>query len=91
MKVDGISPSSIITVKAINRIEQINGKTPSLGTDEVAVSDKAQIYQNLLLKAKGVPAVREEKVRELSERLANGQFNFDARKLANRLLDGSMI
>lgn len=91
MKVDGISPSSIITVKAINRIEQINGKARSLGTDEVAVSNKAQVYQNVLLKAKGVPAVREEKVREFSDRLANGQFHFDARKLANRLLDGPII
>ncbi len=88
MKINGTPPSSSINVKATNRKEQIKEKMPSLGTDKAAVSNKAQSFQNLLLKAKELPAVREVRVRELSDQLANGQFNFDSRRLAKLLVDG---
>lgn len=88
MKIDGTSPSSINPVKTTNRVEKIMEKMPSLGADKVAVSNKAQSFQNLLLKVKELPAVREDRVKELTDQLANGQYSFDASKLANRLLDG---
>ena len=88
MKVDGTSPSSIINVKTNNRVGISKTKMPNLGTDQVAVSNKAQSFQTLLLKAKELPALREEKVRDLSDQLANGQFKVDTRGLAKRLVDG---
>ena len=88
MKINGIPPSSSIDVKASNRKEQLKEKMPSLGTDKAAVSNKAQSFQTLLLKAKELPAVREVRVSEISDQLANGQYNFDSRKLAKLLIDG---
>lgn len=88
MKVDGTPISPITSINTGNRIEQIKNRTLSQGNDLVTVSDKAQIYQTLMQKVKEIPSVREEKVKNLSEQLANGQFQPDTQKIAEKLLNG---
>ena len=85
MKIDGTSISTIGSVQATNRINQTQKKTPACGTDKVAVSDKAQVYQALLQKVKEIPSVREERVRTLTEQIERGTFKVDAQKIAEKL------
>jgi negative regulator of flagellin synthesis FlgM len=88
MKVDGTSISPVGSIQATNKIEQVRKKMLSSGNDQVTVSDKAQIYQDLMSKIKEMPSVREEKVKNLSEQLANGLYQPDIQKIAEKLFDG---
>ena len=85
MKIDGISMSPIGSVQASNRLNQVEKKTQVSGADKVAVSDKAQMYQALLQKVKEIPAVREERVRTLTEQIEQGTFKVDGNKIAEKL------
>ncbi|HZK84528.1 MAG TPA: flagellar biosynthesis anti-sigma factor FlgM [Desulfosporosinus sp.] len=85
MKIDGTSMSPIGSVQAANRVNQTQKKTAVSGTDKVAVSDKAQVYQALLQKVKEIPSVREERVRTLAEQIDRGEFKVDANKIAEKL------
>ena len=84
MKIDG-SPSPVRSVKANNRVNQTEKKTSSSDVDQVAVSDKAQVYQASLQKVKDLPAVREDKVQTLSAQIASGEFQVDGQKVAEKL------
>jgi len=85
MKIDGTSLSPVGSVQAANRLSRVEKKAAGMGTDKVAVSDQAQVFQALLQKAKELPAVREDRVRELSEQITKGEFRIDADKIAARL------
>ena len=86
MKIDGTSMSPIGSVQASNRLNQTHKKTSIPGADQVAVSDKAQVYQALLQKVKEIPSVREERVRSLSEQIERGDFKVDPQKIAEKLM-----
>lgn len=84
MKIDGTSMSPIGSVLAANRVSQVQKKT--LGSeDKVAVSDKAQVFQALLQKAKELPSVREDRVKALTEQIERGEFQIDGQKIAEKL------
>ncbi|HBW36488.1 flagellar biosynthesis anti-sigma factor FlgM [Desulfosporosinus sp. BICA1-9] len=84
MKIDGTSMSPIGSVQAVNRVSQVQKKT--LGSeDKVAVSDKAQVFQALLQKAKELPSVREDRVKALTEQIERGEFQIDGQKIAEKL------
>jgi len=85
MKIDGTSISPVGSVQATNRLNQTQKKTPVSGADNVAVSDKAQVYQALLQKVKELPSVREERVRTLTEQIERGEFKADGQKIAEKL------
>ena len=85
MKIDWTSLSPVGSVQATNRLNQTQKKTPGSEADNVAVSDKAQVYQTLLQKIKEAPSVREERVRILTEQIERGEFKFDAQKIAEKL------
>lgn len=84
MKIDALSP--VGSVQAANRVSPTEKKQATMGKDNLAVSDKAQVYQTLLQKAKEVPEVREDKVAELQDQIAKGQFAVDARAIANKMM-----
>ena len=86
MKVDGTSLSPVGNVQAINRLNKVGKRTTTLGRDEIAVSDNAQVYQSLLQKAKEIPSIREERVQSLTEQINNGEFQVDGQKIAEKLL-----
>jgi len=85
MKIDGTSMSPIGSVQATNRLSQTQKKALVSELDKVAVSEKAQVYQALLQKVKEIPAVREERVRALSEQIERGDYKVDAQKIAEKL------
>ena len=85
MKIDGTFTSPVGSVQATNRLNQTQKKTPVSEADKVAVSDKAQVYQALLQKAKDIPSIREERVRTITEQIERGEFKVDAQKIAEKL------
>lgn len=85
MKIDGTSISPVGSVQAANRINQTQKKTPASESDNVAVSDKAQVYQALIQKVKEIPSVREERVQTLTEQIERGEFKVDGQKIAEKL------
>lgn len=87
MKIDRTSMSPIESVQATNRLNQVEKKTLVSEADKVAVSDKAQVYQALLQKVKEIPAVREERVRTLTEQIERGDYKVDGQKIAEKLFD----
>ena len=85
MKIDGVSLSGIVSLQAAKRVNSPEKKNAA-GTDNLAVSDKAQVFQTLLQKAKELPAVREEKVQELSQQIERGEYKVNPRAIAENLL-----
>lgn len=87
MKIDGSSLSPVGSVQAVNRLGQVEKKksVSNSESDKVAVSDKAQVFQNLLQKAKELPAVREERVNTLTEQINRGEFQVNPEKIADKL------
>ncbi len=85
MKIDGTSMSPVGSVQASNRLNQVEKKKSISESDKVAVSDKAQLYQTLLQKAKEIPSVREERVRTLAEQIERGEFKVNGEKIAENL------
>ncbi|AGA70323.1 flagellar biosynthesis anti-sigma factor FlgM [Desulfitobacterium dichloroeliminans LMG P-21439] len=90
MKIDGTSMSSIGSVQATNRVAAVSRRVavPGLEQDGMKVSDKGQVYQNLLQKIKEMPEVREDRIREITERINQGEFRIDAQAIAAKLLTG---
>ena len=86
MKIDGTSLSPVGAVQAAIRVSQAEKKPPELGKDNLAVSDKAQVYQALLQKVKDVPEVREEQVADLQRQIARGLFEVDPQAIAEKLM-----
>ena len=87
MKIDGTPINPVGGVQATNRLIQTQKKTLVPEADNVAVSDKAQVYQTLLQKVKEMPSVREERVQTLAEEIERGEFKVDGQKIAEKLLD----
>jgi len=85
MKIDGTSVSPVGGVQASTRLNQVEKKTAVSGADKLAVSDKAQVCQALIQKAKEIPSVREERVRTLTGQIERGEFKVDAQKIAEKL------
>lgn len=87
MKVDGTSMSPIGSAQAANRLKQVEKKAAVSGADNIAVSDRAQVYQALLKKTKEIPSVREARVQALTEQIERGEFKVDGQKIADKLLE----
>ncbi|HWR06975.1 flagellar biosynthesis anti-sigma factor FlgM [Sporomusa sp.] len=62
------------------------GGNPAQRPDEVILSTHAQELNQVLKTAKGLPEVREDKVKELSEQIAKGEYKVDSRELADRII-----
>lgn len=89
MKIDGTSMSSIGSIQATNRVAAVTPKAviPGQEQDGIKVSGKGQIYQSLLQKVREIPEVREERIREITEQINQGEFKIDAQVIAGKLLD----
>jgi negative regulator of flagellin synthesis FlgM len=86
MKIDSTSITPIGSVQATNRLKQVSKNKSESDADKVAVSDKAQVYQSLLQKAKEVSDVRADRVKAISEQIERGEFKIDGQKIADKLL-----
>lgn len=54
--------------------------------DEVVLSTQAQSFSQILQKAKSMPQVRQEKVDVIAAEFAAGQYNVDAKAIAEKML-----
>lgn len=70
----------------VSKSAKSQGGSSSQRPDEVILSTQAQELSQLLRTAKGLPEVREDKVKELSERIAKGEYKVDSRELADRII-----
>jgi negative regulator of flagellin synthesis FlgM len=88
MKIDATSLSAVGSIQATNRVVSLNKKAAYLGNDKdgVNVSDKAQLFQSLLQKAKEIPEIREERIREVTDRINKGEFEINAQAIAAAIL-----
>ena len=87
MKIDRTSIFPVGSVQAASRVAQVKNKNKQgSGQDQIAVSNGAQVFQNLVQKAKELPDIREDKVKAVAAKIEQGNFNLDAASLAASLL-----
>lgn len=87
MKIDISNLSVISNIQGAKRVANAAKPTSGQNADGINVSDKGQLFQSLLQKAKEIPEIREERVQEVKNQIQNGQFNIDAQLIAIKLLE----
>ncbi|MDF2571195.1 MAG: flagellar biosynthesis anti-sigma factor FlgM [Sporomusa sp.] len=70
----------------VSKSSKNQGGSSSQRPDEVILSSEAQELSQILRKVKDLPEVREDKVKDLSERIAKGEYKVDSRELADRII-----
>ena len=58
--------------------------------DEVVLSSQAQEFRQYLQKIKAMPEVREEVVKELTDKIAAGNYQVDSQAVAEKILGYSL-
>lgn len=58
--------------------------------DRVSVSPQARLFTEAYTAASNAPEVRQDKVNALKERIANGTYQVDSRKIAEKLLQNEL-
>lgn len=87
MKIDRTSITPVGSVQAASRVAQVKSKNnQGSSQDQIAVSNSAQVFQNLVQKAKELPDIREDKVKAIAEKIEQGNFSLDAGSIAVSLL-----
>ena len=67
--------------------EMANDNDNAIQKDAVSISSDAK-YLNIALKAlKNTPDIREDKVKELTEKIESGTYHIDSRKIAEKILN----
>lgn len=95
MKIDGQNPAGIADGAAgARRTGEVDRRdTPSSTgagsrtTDRIEVSADAQLMSAALTAASEAPAIRQDVVDRMKEKLANGELGADANALADKILD----
>ncbi len=54
--------------------------------DEIILSSQAQSFSHILQKARSNVSVRQEKVDQISEKISAGQYQIDAKLIAEKML-----
>lgn len=67
-----------------------NTSTPKTGSnqqkDEVVLSSQAQEFAQILQNIKNMSDVREDKVKELTERISSGEYHIEAKDVAEKMI-----
>lgn len=64
--------------------------SPAQKKDEVILSSQAQEFSQVLQTVRNLPAVREDKVKELAEKVASGTYKVDSKDIADQMI-GRML
>lgn len=72
--------------KKISRVENVNKL--SLGKDDIKISSKAKDYTTAMNALKNVPDVRQDKIDEISAKLAKSEYRISGDDIADRILNG---
>ena len=59
--------------------------------DRVSVSPQARLFTEAYAAATNAPEVRQDKVNALKEQVANGTYQVDSRKIAEKLLQSELV
>ncbi|MFQ5596602.1 MAG: flagellar biosynthesis anti-sigma factor FlgM [Nitrospiria bacterium] len=59
--------------------------------DRVDISEKAQHIQQLNKLATELPEVRPERIKQIEEKIAQGEYNADAQKIAEGIIRSSLL
>jgi negative regulator of flagellin synthesis FlgM len=90
MIISGKQIQSIMKVYAEQSTSVKSSRTqsgsPVQKKDEVILSTKAQEFGQIYQAIKAMPEVREDKVKELSERIERGDYSVDAKEVAEKML-----
>lgn len=70
----------------VSKTGKTAANTPVQKQDEVILSSQAQGFGPLLQKLQNMPEVRQERVAELSESIASGEYQIAAKDIAEKLL-----
>ncbi len=70
----------------VTKSQPPSGAAPTGKKDEVILSTQAQEFGQIYQAIKAMPDVREDKVRELSEKIAQGNYSVDAKEVAEKML-----
>lgn len=89
MIISGNQIQNILKVYSENKVAK-TGKTqsssPAGKKDEVILSSRAQEFGQIFQAIKAAPEVREEKTREIADRIAKGDYSIEARDVAEKML-----
>ena len=72
--------------KKISKVENVNKL--SLGKDDIKISSKAKDYTTAMNALKNVPDVRQDKIDEISAKLAKSEYRISGDDIADRILNG---
>lgn len=86
MKIDGTSLSAIRSILAATKVSPANHNSLNTEQDKIDVSGNAQVFQNLVQKAKELPDIRADKVQEVVDRIESGKFSLDVGSIAAGML-----
>jgi negative regulator of flagellin synthesis FlgM len=74
-----------------NEGDKLVGSGATIATERVDLSAKAQEFQRIRQMLNQIPDVRQEKVRELKDRIESGNYAVDSGKVAAKMLGESLI
>ena len=70
-----------------NNIKSTKSVKGSSFSDKLEISQTGKDYQIAKSALKSVPDVREERVRDIKERIASGTYNVNAEEVADKLIE----
>lgn len=70
----------------VSKSQKAQGTSPVSQKDEVILSSQAQEVGQLYQAIRALPEVREDKVREISEKIAQGTYDVDAQAVAEKMM-----
>lgn len=70
----------------VNKAVKTEKASPAMKKDEVILSSQTQAAAHIYQGIYSLPEVREDRVKELSERIAAGNYHVDAKDIAEKML-----
>jgi len=64
---------------------------PSQGQDQFILSPGAQEFGQVFQNIKGMSDVRDDKVKEFSDKINTGMYQVDSRKIADQMVGGTVV
>ncbi|SDJ91029.1 flagellar biosynthesis anti-sigma factor FlgM [Natronincola ferrireducens] len=74
------------TSKSVEKTNQVQQTK-----DKLEISQSAKEFQIAMQAFKNLPEVREEKLKEIKEKIETNSYNISGKEIANKILEGIMI
>jgi len=70
------------------KISQVKKASVGMKPDEVILSSQGQEFGQIYRTYKNIPEVRQNKVKDISERISRGDYNVSAQEVATKIING---